>query len=541
MTKTFDYIVVGSGCSGAMAAQTLVDAGKQVVMLDTGEQNPSYDTVVPNQDYLTLRTSDSEQYKYLIGETAEGVVVNDTGKGAQITPTRSHMLRNVESFIPLKSETFSPIESLGYGGLGIGWGLQCWEFSRQELTAAGLPVRRMLQAYETVSERIGISGTDDKAARYTLGELKSYQPSPTMDRNMHRIYASYLKHHRYFDKAGIYMGRTPLALLTTEGKDGRKPYAYRDMDFYDDNNLSAWRPWITVNQLKRRRNFTYIGNFLALRFSETPEATIIHGIDTATKKPITYSSKHLILATGALGSARIALRSLDNSGKEKLPFLCNPYTYVPCVQPSMFGQGVEPKKIGFGQLSAFLGSESTEEDTSILTLYSYQSLMLFRIIRQAPINFNDARPIMQYLSSGLIVTGIQHSDKHSSEKYLQLRKNDANLTGDELYANYALSKDELTGQQARETKYIRAMRKAGLYALKRMNPGHGSSVHYAGTLPFSEESKPYHLDPSGRLHGTRSVYVADSSGFTFLPARGLTFSILANAHIIAENVMKHGE
>ncbi|HUB93415.1 MAG TPA: GMC oxidoreductase [Verrucomicrobiae bacterium] len=535
--QTFDYIVVGSGCSGAIAAQTLVDAGKQVAMLDVGETNPVYQSLIPDEDFLTLRKTDPEQYKYFIGEHAQGVVLTDSAKGAQVTPSRSHMLRNVDTYIPLQSKTFTPIESLGYGGLGIAWGLQCWEFSRKELNLIGVDVERAIRAYETIAKRIGISGTRDSAAPYTLGELKSYQPSPDMDRNMQRIYTNYSARKAYFERIGFYLGRTPLALITERGKANRKRYAYRDMDFYDDNELSGWRPWITVDALQKRQNFTYIGGFLATRFSEKRTVTTIHGVDTATSKPVAYNCKRLVLATGALGSARIALRSFDNNA-HKLPFLCNPYTYVPCIQPALFGKGPEPRKIGFGQLSAFLNDEAEHDDTSILTLYSYQSLMLFRIIHQAPFNFSDARPIMQYLSSGLVVTGIQHSDKHTPDKYLQLHKSVSSPTSDELHATYILSKDELAGQRSREDRYIKALRKTGLYAIKRMSPGHGSSVHYAGTLPFSTIEKLYHTDPSGKLYGTNAVYVADSSTFQFLPARGLTFTILANAQITAENVLK---
>ncbi len=535
--RTFDVVVVGSGCSGAIAAQALVDAGKQVVMLDVGETNPAYQSLIPNKDFLTLRRTDPDQYKYLIGEDAQGIALHDSAKGAQITPSRGHMMRNVDTYTPLRSDTFAPIESLGYGGLGISWGLQCWEFTRKELASVGMDAERAIGAYETVAKHIGISGTWDAAGPYTLGELETYQPSPAMDRNMQRIYANYRKHQAYFDRSGVYLGRTPLALITKGSKAGRKAYTYRDMDFYDDNGQSAWRPWVTVDALRKRQNFTYIGGFLATRFSEKGGITTIHGIDTVTGKPSAYNCKRLILATGALGSARIALRSLGGGSNHKLPLLCNPYTYVPCVQPAMFGKAAEPRKIGFGQLSAFLGDEAEHDDTSILTLYSYQSLMLFRIIHQAPLNFSDARSIMQYLSSGLIVTGVQHSDKSTPNKYLQLHKKTGSVTGDELRAAYVLSPEEIAGQRSRERRFIKAMRRSGLYAIKRMQPGHGSSVHYAGTLPFSNTDKSYHTDPSGRLYGTRGVYVADSSAFKFLPARGLTFTILANAQLTAENVL----
>jgi choline dehydrogenase-like flavoprotein len=148
---------------------------------------------------------------------------------------------------------------------------------------------------------------------------------------------------------------------------------------------------------------------------------------------------------------------------------------------------------------------------------------------------------MRYLSPGLVVTGIQHSDRATPYKYLRLVENPKTFTGDELEAYYELSPNELADQKRREDIYISALRKVGLYAVKRMNPGNGSSIHYAGTLPFSEDEKPLSLSQSGRIHRTKNVYVADSSGFRFLPARGLTFSILANAHIVAENVLQGKE
>ncbi len=42
------------------------------------------------------------------------------------------------------------------------------------------------------------------------------------------------------------------------------------------------------------------------------------------------------------------------------------------------------------------------------------------------------------------------------------------------------------------------------------------------------------LAPDGRLHGTANVWVADGSGFRFLPAKGVTLTLMANAHRVAE-------
>jgi choline dehydrogenase-like flavoprotein len=66
----------------------------------------------------------------------------------------------------------------------------------------------------------------------------------------------------------------------------------------------------------------------------------------------------------------------------------------------------------------------------------------------------------------------------------------------------------------------------------------GFSSHYAGTIPHSSEEREFTLAPDGRLHGTRSVYVADGSGFRFLPALGLSWTLMANAHRIARGLAR---
>lgn len=439
--------------------------------------------------------------------------------------------------MPIDSTTFSPLESLGYGGLGIGWGLQCWEFSKQEQEIAGLKANRMAGAYEVVSARIGISATHDEAADYTLGSLKTFQPSPAMDRNHQRIYANYQRQKSWFDEQHVVMGRTPLALLTEDTED-RKGYQYRDLDFYSDQDLSAWRPWITVNKLRKAANFTYMRGRLVTRYEDEADGVTVYCLDTDNATEVSYRCRKLVLAAGALSSARIVLRSHGADGV-KLPLLCNPYTYIPCLQPSMVGKAAEPRKLGFGQLSVFVDPKQTNLDISIATLYGYQSLMLFRTIKQLPLNLADARVLMQYLVTGLVIMGVQHTDHPTPSKYISLVADTQMPTGDKLQANYELSSAETQNQHDIESRYMAAMRKVKTYPLKRLYPGHGSSVHYAGTLPYSKQDKPFTLSPSGRVHGSRHVYVADSAGFNFLPARGLTFSLMANAHLTAQEVLKN--
>lgn len=534
--KTPDFIVVGSGCSGAMAAETLVESGKTVLMLDVGASNPTYQRSVPDKDFIDIRRNDPQQYRYLLGENLEGVSWGKVGKGEQLTPPRKHIFQQTDRLLPIDSHTFEPAESLGYGGLGIGWGIGCWEFSDAELKAAGLNKQDMPDAYRTVSKRIGISATKDQAAAYSLGSLDNYMPSPDMDRNHQRIDQKYQTHKSWFDREGFVMGRAPLALLTQD-RPGRKKYAYHDMDFYSDNDKSAYRPWMTVDELRKKPNFTYQGDQLVLSFIETKTGVEVRCLDVSTNTHRTFTAKTLVLATGALGSARIVLRSAKDANT-KLPLLCNPYSYTPCIQPSMVGKEVETHKLGFAQMSLFLDEDHDMFDVAMASLYTYQSLMLFRVARQVPLNFADTRALMQYLTPGMVIMGIHQPDQPTSAKYLQLVSDTKSPTGDKLRAHYQLNADEQAKRIRREKKYTAAMRKVGVHALKRIDPGFGSSIHYAGTLPYSITKKPFTLAANGKLHGAQHVYVADSSGFTYLPAKGLTFSLMASAHLAARSALQ---
>jgi hypothetical protein len=529
--KIHDYIVVGSGCSGAIAAQTLVEAGAKVTMLDVGVKKDST-LRIPDKDFVSLRKTDEEQYRYFIGDHVEGVNWGKIGTGAQITPPRKYIIRLADHYVPSESSTFSSFESLGYGGMGIGWSLQSWEYTKADLEAVGLDFSKMSRAYSSVAKKIGISASDNDATRLTIKNLENYQPAPKMDSNNSALYEKYLVHKKSLNKKGIVVGQTPLAIITKD-MGRRKKYAYRGMDFYSDNDKSAWRPWITVDELKKKSNFTYIDGHFVVRFVENKDFTEVHCLQVGTDQHVVLRCRKLILGSGALGSARIVLRSFKSKGV-KLPILCNPYSYIPCIQLGMLGKEAERKKLGLAQLSILLNKSSLGENASMASLHSYQSLLLFRLMPQVPINLVDARIMLRYLSPGIVTMGVYHPDAPSKKKYVQLVPEPSSPTGDKLKIEYSLLPDERTEFERREKVLMKAMRKMGAYPLKRINPGYGIGIHYGGTLPFSKREEHFTLSPSGRLHGTKHVYVADSSGFNYLPSQGLTFSIMANALLVAE-------
>ncbi len=529
-----DYIVVGSGCSGAMAAQTLVESGRTVLMLDGGQRDDHYGPLVPATDFVTARTTDPDQHRYLLGDRFEAVPLGEVRTGAQLTPPRQFITEQVAKYLPLRSTSFFPLESLALGGLGSGWGLGCCRFSDQELAQAGLPLPAMKAAYAVVANRIGISGADDDARPYTTAELEGIQPTFTPDPTTALLLRRYQRRRGQLRQQGFHLGRPALALLT-EPKNGRQPTSGRDLDFYSDTEQAAYRPWITIEALRRQANFRYHGGVLVVRFREVEDGVEVDAIDIDRGESLTFRAGRLLLAPGVLGTARIVLRSFGCG--DTLPLLCNPYCYVPCAVPSRLGGEVPRSGTGFAQAAMFHDPGGRNEDVAMASIYGYRQLMMFRLLREAPLAFQDARILFRYLLPALLIMGIHHPDATAAGKSLALEPDPSSPTGDRLTADCRLDDQTVRRNTERERGFFRAMRSLGAWPIKRVDPGYGASIHFAGTLPFDGSGLPFSLHANGRLAPTTRTFIADGSGFRFLPAKSLTLSLMANAHLVATQAL----
>ena len=110
--------------------------------------------------------------------------------------------------------------------------------------------------------------------------------------------------------------------------------------------------------------------------------------------------------------------------------------------------------------------------------------------------------------------------------------------GDYLEIIYKPSAETLLQQKANEKAIAHQIRKLGCWPIKMVHPGHGSSIHYASQFPMTPTSKPLTTKLSGLLRSTKMVYIADSSAFAYLPAKGLTFTLMANANRIRGKYFK---
>lgn len=528
-----DYIVVGSGLTGAMAAQTLVEKGAQVLLLDVAYRNEQ-EHPFPLKNFIDIRTQNTDQRQLMLGENFEGIPWGQIKTGAQLTPGRKYLIRGLEKFLGLVSESFFPMESLAYGGLGNAWGAGCYIFSDSEFEQMGMKKSLFDKSYQVVGDRIGVSAGIDDALKYTVEGLGNIQPALQPEESIQQVISAYQSKRNAVNSKGFYAGIPAVAILTKD-KDNRKAFSYNDMDFWHDQEQSVYRPWMTVDLLKKQSNFQLAEKQLVLKFEELNGLVKVTTLNVATNEQQYYWCRKLVLCSGVLGTARIVLRSQNSQAR--LPLLCNPYAYVPMLSWKRLGKTQEAKRNGMGQLVMFYDKKKDNSDVPMAAMFTYRSLLLFRLIKESPLNFADGRALMQYLAPAMVISGIHHPEKYGPDKHLQLVADSTSVTGDKLAVEYRLSSDEERIVSENESRFFSTFRSLGLLPVSKVYPGHGSSIHYAGCLPVSNEEKPFTTAENGRLHHTKNVYVADGSCFKFLPAKGISFTLMANAERVANEAL----
>ena len=528
MSQTADVIVIGSGASAVHAARPLVESGRRVIMLDVGREDRTYEPLIPEEPFAEIRRGDTEQHRYFLGDHFESVSADALGAGPQVTPPRRFVLRETDP-AALRADHFAALESWAQGGLAGVWGAVSFPFTERELEKCALPPATLAEYYEAVARIIGVAGCDEDL-RGVSGKLDAALPPAEMDNRAEAILARYRKNREGLRRAGFSLGRPFLAMLTRP-LGGRSAQAYHDMDFWSNAGGSVYRPAITLGELKADPHFSYRYPYEVHSFAEDAQGKVsVTASAPGSKTDESFEARALILAAGTLGTARIVLRSL-NQYDTRVPLTSNPHSYVPCLVGPSLGQRPRERCHSLAQLTLIYNPEKNGERLVQAQYYSYRSLLLFRLLKESRLPGREALRILRDLSHALGVWVIQHEDVQGAGKYCVLRK-DKKTGGDLLEIVY---EPDAAGERTRrqnEKALIGAMRQMGCWPLKLVHPGHGASAHYASTFPAGETDRPLTTDGTGRLRGTRSVYLADGSSFNYLPAKALTLTLMANARRI---------
>lgn len=519
--------VIGSGASGVHFALSLLERGLEVTMLDLGRTpRPA---VLPGQTLNGLKETLPQPAEYFLGEGYDSVLLPGTpGEYYGLPPSKDYVFDAPADFQP-RGAGFAPLFSFAQGGLAEAWTGGCYPLNDDELRDFPFGYAELGPYYDEVAARIGVSGEVDDLSR-AFPVHAHLLPPIRLDRHSERLVAAYARERTRLNAAGVYLGRTRVATLSAP-RDGRDGCSYCGRCLWGCPQRAIYTPSQTLARCRAFAGFEYVPGVEVQRLAVGPNrrvrAIVARGAGDGAVREI--SCDRVALAAGALLSTRIflATHAGETGTRVSLPGLMdNRQVLVPFLNLGLLGAPFAADTYQYHLLGMGLdtGDPRTYVHGQITTL---KTALLHPIIQRLPFDLATSTRVTRAVHGALGLVNLNFHDTRRAA-------NTATLTGEgdgTLTLRYTAPDDEPARIREALTRVKQALWRLGCIVPPGMVHARpmGASVHYAGTLPMTAAAAPFTADPACVSRDYPNLHLVDGATFPFLPAKNLTFTLMANA------------
>ncbi len=516
-----EFIVVGSGAAGVAAALELVRRGIRPLLLDAGYTNETGLPPVDGNLYDYRRHHDS--FDLHIGPELGGLASAlraEPGVAKLNAPNMAFVTRHADELAPLEQTHFRAVQSFAAGGLGNAWGAGLYRWTGSDLADFPVALSELQPYFDLLTREIGISGQDDDLTRF-FGDPAGLLPPLTLSHNARLAYANYLKKRDQMQLSGLHLGFPRVAALSRP-HDGRPACDYSNLEFWQAQPY-IYTPAVTLQKLISRGQIDYKPGVLVHSWQETAGTLTVHATGIENQEPFQFSGRTLLLAAGAINTARIALQS-RNDFSTRLPLLENPILQIPLILPRSVGKRLDTHAFGLVQLNLVWQSAASSMPVQG-SLIELTAPMRSEFFGRFPLSARGNLAAMRTLLPAMMMLQLYYPGSAQPPAELSL-STDGRLRI--VAPPHNLDRVALA-------PLLAALRSLGLWTHASLiqQPPTGHAIHYAGPLPMRAQPAAWQCGPDGRLHGTRRVFIADSASFPTLPAKNMSFGMMANAMRIA--------
>ena len=209
---------------------------------------------------------------------------------------------------------------------------------------------------------------------------------------------------------------------------------------------------------------------------------------------------------------------------------------VPFLNLRMLGKNYDPDTYQYHLVAVGIENENREDyiHGQITTL---KSSLIHPFIQKLPVDLKTASMIFRNMRASLGIVNLNLNDRRQETNYLTLKKDP--VTG---YSKLLIHYQPSPGEGEIINRAVETIQKSllriGCVVLPWMvhvRPK-GASVHYSGTIPMSDTKVPYTVSKNCQSHDFDNLYIVDGTTIPFLPAKNITFTLMANAVRVAESV-----
>lgn len=529
-------VVVGSGASGIHFALHAIERGRRVVLLDVGHERP--EPVRPDLDLNGLKAGLDDPLRYFLGEEFESLILpGHDGEYYGFPPSRDYVFRNAGD-VTFAAKGFAPLFSFATGGLAEAWTGGSYPFNEHDLREFPFGLEELLPHYADVARRIGVSGAPDDLAPFFPVHDGLQEP---LDLDLHSrvLMDSYGRHRESLNRRfRLHMGRSRSAVLSRE-LDGRPPCDQLGRCLWGCPTDAFYTPSVTLRTLLGHERFEYVRG-MRVRHFETDDACRVRRVvatDVAAGAERAFDVGSLVLAAGTLCTAKIFLDSVlreTGEARELEGLSDNRQIMMPFVNLRVVGRRFEPRSYQYHQLAMALEQDDPFENVHGLVT-TLKTALIHPIVQSIPSSLGTALGAFRDVHAALGLLNVNFADRRRATNRVTVEPSGEADGATRLVVSYTPEPGEPERVRRVLGTLRKALRKLGCVAPKGMTHQRpmGASVHYTGTLPMTNSGGTGTVDPTCRSRDFENLWIADGSTFPALPAKNLTFTLMANARRIA--------
>lgn len=519
--------VVGSGPAGATAAYFLWQAGFDVTVLDGG-LGPEPEVAADIADWHASQNDEN------LIRTVEARAANSSLEKPDLAEKlflgSDFVYRDTERVL-LETVSGADIRtSLALGGLSNVWGAAALPVTSRD--TVGWPITQIDLApyYERLGEIIDISGEQDGLSAAFGSNVSS--PAFPLGLQGGALLKSLADDRDALAKRGIAFGRARVAV-------GNK-YSYQSEGCVSCGHCMIGCPHraifnaaFVIEALQGRDRFAYCGGHVVERVAEEKRSVRVLGRGLADGAPIEETFDRVFVAAGTVSTTAIIARSVPGRGT---PIQLRDSQLF--VFPLMRFRGIQNPEIEktnrLAQAFIEIDDPSVCDRLVHLQAYGYNDVFMEAVkAKLGPVKTIAPFAINLLARHVMILQGFLHSDYSGTVELSLTRSGKIQLTG---------KPNEQARKIARQTQkqVMRSRRGFGGVPVpgQMLVPPPGASRHLGASLPMRASPSGHETDTLGRPAGLSRVHAVDASVLPSIPASTITYSAMANAARIVDQVVR---
>lgn len=520
----YEVIIVGSGPSGVASALGFAENGIVPLILDVGYEAPNVQP--PDINFYDYRKTHNS-FNVMIGENHEVLkhVINKRTASPKISsPYLQYVTLDAEKLSPV-SRSSTIVQSFAMGGLASAWGAGLYRCVDDDLINLPINEADLSPYYDKLTKEIGISGDNDDLTPF-LGSTENLLKPIQLSKKSLKLFSAYQKKKKKLNAEGIFIGRSRLGVLTRH-YDNRSACDYHNLEMWYPDLPYIYTPSFTLKKLIRYNKVQYHKSVIVKRWSRGNNHIVVHAQNINDKSSISFKCRKLILAAGTISSAKIVLNS-KNDFETRLPLRDNSLVQIPLIFPSFIGSKLDKEALSLANLNVVFNLKefNLRLQGSIIELSSPSRAIFYQML---PLSAKDNLTFIRLFLPSILVLFLYLPSRKESYGHVKLEHNNKL----EVYNPHGKVDKRII------RKVIRTFIRMGIltHSLLVQPPEH--TMHYGGTLPMTgNPCTDYKCSTLGEIYGEPDVHVVDGSLFSYIPSKNLSFTLMANAMRIAEDISK---